>query len=207
MSLYGRMFAASYDRLMAGVEKASLRERRASLLGSAAGRVVEIGGGTGLNLPHYGGAIDELVITEPEEPMARRLEKKLLSDTRPIRVERARAEQLPFESESFDYAVSTLVLCTVDDQAKALSEIHRVLRPGGCLLFLEHVRSEEPRLARWQDRLNGLQTRVGHGCHCNRSTVAAIEAAGFTVTELVKERMAKAPPIVRPLAIGSALRP
>ena len=122
------------------------------------------------------------------------------------RVLRTPAEELPFEDSSFDFAVSTLVLCTVGDQPRALREVHRVLRPGGRLLFIEHVRSEEPRLARWQDRLNGLQLRIGHGCNCNRRTLESIKAAGFSIPQLDHDRLPKAPPIVRPLIVGAAER-
>ena len=204
MSLYGRLFAAGYDTFMAGPEKAVLREHRKALLGGVSGRVIEIGGGTGANLPFYGSGIEELVITEPEEPMARRLETKLGDYPLPARVVRATAEELPLEAQSFDFAVSTLVLCTVADPGRALDEIHRVLKPEGQLLFLEHVRADEPGLARWQDRLHGLQLRIGHGCNCNRRTLENIEGAGFRVTELTHDRMRKAPPIVRPLIVGAA---
>jgi ubiquinone/menaquinone biosynthesis C-methylase UbiE len=114
------------------------------------------------------------------------------------------AEELPFGDDSFDAVVSTLVLCTVSDQDRALRELHRVLRPGGRLLFIEHVRSDEPRLARWQDRLNWLQKRIGHGCNCNRATLDAIGTVGFSVTELERDELRKAPPIVRPLVVGMA---
>jgi len=204
MSLWGRIFAAGYDTFMAGTEKAGLRDHRTKLLEPARGRVLEIGGGTGANLPFYGAEIDELVITEPEEPMARRLESKLRGYSLLARLVRAPAEDLPLEDASFDFVVSTLVLCTVNDPTRALKEAHRVLKPGGQLLFLEHVRSDDAKLARWQDRLNGLQTRVGHGCNCNRSTLDAIRASGFTVTELERDTLRKVPPIVRPLAVGSA---
>ena len=204
MSLYGRLFAAGYDTFMAGPEKAVLREHRKALLGGVSGRVIEIGGGTGANLPFYGPGIEELVITEPEEPMARRLETKLGDYPLPARVVRATAEELPLEAQSFDFAVSTLVLCTVADPGRALDEIHRVLKPEGQLLFLEHVRADEPGLARWQDRLHGLQLRIGHGCNCNRRTLENIEGAGFRVTKLTHDRMRKAPPIVRPLIVGAA---
>jgi ubiquinone/menaquinone biosynthesis C-methylase UbiE len=204
MSLWGRVFAAGYDRLMSGPEKAVLRGHRKVLVDRVRGRVLEVGGGTGANLPFYGPEIEELVITEPEEPMARRLERKLAGYSRPVRVVRAPAEELPFEQQSFDFVVSTLVLCTVDDPARALAEIHRVLRPGGQLVFLEHVRSDDPRLAHWQDRLHGVQVRVGHGCHCNRRTLENIEQAGFSVVDLEHDRLRKAPPIVRPLIAGAA---
>jgi ubiquinone/menaquinone biosynthesis C-methylase UbiE len=204
MSLWGQVFAAGYDRLMAAPEKAVLRGRREALISRLTGDVLEIGGGTGANLPFYGAGVDQLVITEPEQPMSRRLERKLAGYSLPARVVRAPAEELPLEDASFDFVVSTLVLCTVDDPTRALAESSRVLRPGGQLVFLEHVRSDDPRLARWQDRLHGIQVRVGHGCHCNRRTLENIKHAGFSIAELEHDRMRKAPPIVRPLIAGMA---
>jgi ubiquinone/menaquinone biosynthesis C-methylase UbiE len=198
------VFAAGYDRFMAGPEKAVLRQHREALIGRATGSVLEIGGGTGANLPFYDEGIAELVITEPEEPMARRLERKLAGYPLRARVVRAPAEELRFEDDRFDFVVSTLVLCTVKDPGRALAEIHRVLKPDGKLLFLEHVRSEDPALARWQDRLEGIQVRVGHGCHPNRPTLENIERGSFTIAELEHDRMRKAPPIVRPLIAGVA---
>jgi len=206
MSLWGRIFAALYDPLMAGTEKAGLADRRRQLLGNAHGRVLEIGAGTGANLPYYGEAVDELVLAEPEEPMARRLERKLAASNLRARVVRAQAEKLPFEDASFDDVVSTLVLCTVSDQARALAEIRRVLKPSGRLLFLEHVRSDDPKLARWQDRLSGFNRRIGHGCTCNRDTLAGISGAGFEVGDVERDRLKKAPPIVTPLVVGVAER-
>lgn len=206
MSLSGRFFAAIYDKALAGTEKAGLGAHRKTLLSTAAGRVIEIGAGTGANLPFYSGAVSELVVCEPAEPMARRLERKLASFGRPVRVVHAPAENIPAENGSFDVAVSTLVLCTVGDQRRALAELHRVLKPGGRLLFVEHVRAEEPRLARWQDRLNFLNKRIAQGCNCNRNTLAEIASAGFTVANVVRDRLRKAPPIVRPLVVGVAVR-
>jgi ubiquinone/menaquinone biosynthesis C-methylase UbiE len=206
MSVWGRIFAAGYDKLMAGTEKAGLGEQRKKLLEPARGRVLEIGGGTGANLQYYGSGVEELVVTEPEEPMARRLEKKLSGHSQPVRVIRAPAEDLPVEDASFDFVVSTLVLCTVKDQTRALQEAHRVLKPGGQLLFLEHVRAESPKLARWQDRLNGFQQRFACGCNCNRATLEAIEGNGFTVKQVEHDKLPKAPPFVRPMIVGAAER-
>jgi ubiquinone/menaquinone biosynthesis C-methylase UbiE len=207
MGLWGRFFAANYDRFMKGTEKAGLGERREKLLAQARGRVLEIGGGTGANLPYYGPDVEELVITEPEEPMAKRLEKKLPEYSRPVQVLHVPAEKLPFEDESFDVVVTTLVLCTVDDPQRALQEAHRVLKPGGRLLFLEHVRSDDPKTARWQDRLNGFQKWFACGCNCNRATLETIQGQGFSVgDDVVHERFPKAPPHVRPLIIGTAER-
>jgi len=205
MSLYGRFFAAMYDRLMAGTEEAGLGRRRTELLARAEGSVLEIGAGTGVNLAHYPSAVTELTLTEPEEPMFRRLEHKFAAAGRPGQVVRAPAEQLPFGDDTFDTAVSTLALCTVDDPQRALGEIRRVLKPGGRLLVLEHVRSEEAKLARWQDRLAPLWRRVGHGCNCNRRTPDLIRGAGFADVSLEQGVLPKSPPVVRPLVSGQAV--
>jgi len=205
MSLRGRFMALTYDRLGAKVEEAGLRELRRDLLGGAQGRVVEIGGGTGANLPFYGPHVESLTVTEPEAPMLRRLEAKARESPAPVTLLRAPAEDLPFDEGSFDAAVSTLVLCGVRNQALALREVHRVLRPGGRLLFIEHVRSAEPGLARLQDRMNGLN-RLFAGCECNRRTLDAIREAGFVVERLEHATMQKAPRFVSPLIVGEAGR-
>ena len=203
MSLYGRFFAVMYDRMMAGTEKAVLTDLRRELVAQARGSVLEIGAGTGANLPFYGNAVERLVVAEPESPMAQRLARKL--DGRGELVDAA-AERLPFEDGTFDTVVATLVLCTVDDQAKALSELRRVLKPDGKLLFIEHVRADDPKLARLQDRMLRINRVIGHGCNCNRMTVDGIKHAGFTIGELEHSELKKAPPWVRPLVVGTAAR-
>ncbi|HTS73303.1 MAG TPA: class I SAM-dependent methyltransferase [Gaiellaceae bacterium] len=203
MGLRSRFFALTYDRQLAKVEKAGLGEQRRRLIGGASGRVLEIGGGTGANLRHYGPGV-ELTVTEPDEPMLKRLRRRVDAEAPETAVVQASAEALPFDDASFDTAVSTLVLCGVD-QTRALGELRRVLRPGGRLLFLEHVRSEDPGRARWQDRLNFLNRFVAC-CDCNRRTLASIEAAGFDVEEVEHTELAKAPPFVRPLIVGTAAR-
>ena len=175
---------------------------RESLLADADGRVLEIGGGTGANLPYYDG-VDSLVVTEPEPAMLRRLQDKAREQAPQAELLRAPADNLPFGDASFDTVVSTLVLCGVD-QERALAEVRRVLGPGGRLLFLEHVRSADPRLARFQDRINGLN-RFLVGCHCNRQTLDAIETAGFTVSKVEHAMTPKAPKFVQPLILGTAL--
>lgn len=207
--LYRRLFARLYDVMLRGSEEAGLRSERRRTLAGAHGRVVEVGAGTGLNLDLYPEGIEELILAEPEEPMARRLGARLAErgEGPPARIVTAPAEDLPLPDSSADTVVSTLVLCTVDDPQGALAEIRRVLRPGGLLLFLEHVRSDQPRLARWQDRIEPLWRRVGAGCRCNRETGPTIRTAGFEVERLEEGRVPKAPPWVRPLIAGSARRP
>jgi SAM-dependent methyltransferase len=194
LGMYSKLFAALYDSSLRRGERAGMAEHRRALLGAASGRVLEIGAGTGLNLPHYPEGLD-LVLTEPDAPMARRIGRPVVP---------ASAEELPFEDGSFDTAVSTLVLCTVADPARAIAEIARVLRPGGRLLFIEHVRGEG-RLGRWQDRLSRPWRHVGNGCHANRDTLAALRDGGFAV-EARSDTWHRMPRLVRPLVIGTGVR-
>jgi ubiquinone/menaquinone biosynthesis C-methylase UbiE len=203
MTLRSRFFALTYDRQMAKVEKAGLRAHRQSLLAEATGRVLEIGAGTGGNLPFYGPTVEALTLTEPEIPMLRRLQRKAREQAPTATVLRAPAEDLPFEDDTFDTAVSTLVLCGTDDQPRALRELRRVLRPGGRLLFIEHVRSDDPKLARRQDRMNGIN-RFMVGCECNRPTLGTIKAEGFEVTQIEHTTAKKIPKWVSPFIVGSA---
>jgi len=196
--------APAYDRMMRGGEDAGVRDLRQGLVADASGRVLEIGAGTGLNIPHYNGSIESLVLTEPQAPMLRRLQRSAHEHAPQAKVLRAPAEDLPFEDDSFDTVVTTLVLCGVDDQPRSLREARRVLRPGGRLLFLEHVRADDPGLARFQDRMNWLN-RIVVGCDCNRPTLGTIEAEGFTVSRLEHTTMPKSPKFVRPLIVGSAV--
>jgi ubiquinone/menaquinone biosynthesis C-methylase UbiE len=206
MSLRSRFFAATYDRQMASTEAAGLRALREPLLAQAAGDVVEIGGGTGTNLSLYGNDVRTLTITEPEAPMLRRLERRAAEQQPHAMVLRAPAEDLPFDDASFDVAVSTLVLCGVNDQPRALRELRRVLRPGGRLLFIEHVRSDDPKLARHQDRMNPINRFVVQ-CDCNRPTLSSIEQAGFTIATVDHGALPKSPKFVRPLIVGTATAP
>lgn len=202
-----RIFASVYDLMLRGTERGGLRDMRAELLSEARGRTLELGAGTGLNLAHYTGAVTELVLTEPDPHMARRLRRRLQDEPpAPARVEvvEAPAERLPFEDGSFDSVVSTLVLCSVETPATATGEIVRVLKPDGRLLYLEHVRADDDGLARWQDRLERPWGWLGAGCHPNRDTVAQLQAAGLETESLVRDRMPKAPPIVRPVVRGRA---
>jgi SAM-dependent methyltransferase len=206
MSLRGRFFAATYDRQMTKTEAAGLGALRQRVIAMAAGDVLEIGGGTGANLHRYGDDVRALTITEPEAPMLRRLQRRAAEQAPQAMVLRAPAEDLPFEDSSFDVAVSTLVLCGVSDQPRALRELRRVLRPGGRLLFIEHVRSDDPKLARHQDRMNPINRFVVQ-CDCNRPTLACIEDAGFTIATIDHTTLPRVPKFVRPLIVGTATAP
>jgi ubiquinone/menaquinone biosynthesis C-methylase UbiE len=202
---WGKAFTALYDRLLKATEEEGLREMRRETLARASGRTIDLGAGTGANLGLYPDSVTELVLAEPDPHMLRKLRPKAERAGIEAEIVEAGAESLPFEDSSFDTAVFTLVLCTVPDPAAALSEAARVLRPGGRLLFVEHVRAEEPGLARWQDRLERPWRLFGDGCHCNRDTVATIAAGPFEVGEVDRGELPKSPPIVRPLVRGSAL--
>ncbi len=173
------IFAALYDPMSASMERRWMGWRRRRLLEGARDAVLEIGGGTGANLQHYRD-VDRVIVAEPDPFMRKRLGQKLEDARVPVEVSAAGAESLPFPDGSFDTVVSTLVLCTVPDQASALDEVRRVLRPGGRLLFIEHVRAAGS-MARWQDRIEPLWRGLLGGCHPNRDTVAAIEEAGFEI--------------------------
>jgi SAM-dependent methyltransferase len=197
-----RCLAAIYEPFLALGERLGMAARRQALVSRASGRVLEIGAGTGLNLAHYPETIEELVLAEPSEPMARRLERRLRGPGATATLVRAPAEALPFPDASFDTVVSTMVLCTVEHPAQAIAEARRVLRPGGRLLFLEHVRSSAGPLAWWQDRLERPWRAFAVGCRCNRRTVEGLRAGGFSIEELRGARWRGMPPIVTPLAVG-----
>jgi ubiquinone/menaquinone biosynthesis C-methylase UbiE len=214
-SLHERFNAAIYEPFLALGERRGAAARRAELLGDLAGRVLEIGAGTGLNLPHYPASVTELVLTEPDAGMVARLRRRVArrpdaAGTGPaaVRVVAAPAESLWFADGAFDAVVSTMVLCTVTDPEAALAEATRVLRPGGRLVLLEHVLAPDaPRLARRQHRLAGPWAAFAAGCRCDQDTTALLAAAGYDVRGLHAADWRGMPRIVRPLVVGSLERP
>jgi len=152
---WGRLFSAAYDRLLKGTEDAGMRERRREVLAQARGRTIDVGAGTGANLGLFPEGLTEVTMAEPDPHMIKRLRPKLADAGAGVELVEAGAERLPFPDDSFDTVVFTLVLCTVPDPAAALAEAARILKPGGQMLFVEHVRAKDPGMARWQDRLEG----------------------------------------------------
>jgi SAM-dependent methyltransferase len=197
------IFAALYDLIQRPAEKKFLGPHRASLLGGVLGRVLDVGSGTGVNFAYYPEGA-EVVGVEPDPHMLRRARARAERLGRRVELRPDGAERLPFPDASFDVAVATLVLCTVPDLDCALGEIRRVLRPGGELRFLEHVRAATPRWARVQDLLTPVWRRVAAGCHPNRDTAAAIERGGFRMRELGRHAFGPYP--ARPFIRGVAVR-
>ena len=191
---------------MAGTEKAGLADIRSRLLADATGDVLEVGAGTGRNLAHYPAGLMSLTLTEPDPLMLRRLQAASRAADRPIKVLRAPAEDLPFDDNTLDTVVSTLVLCGVSDQPRAVREIRRVLKPGGRLVVAEHVRAQTDHLTRKQDRFNRLNQLLA-GCACNRPTLATLQHLGFTVDDLTDGELPKSPSFVRPMLLGIATSP
>jgi ubiquinone/menaquinone biosynthesis C-methylase UbiE len=203
------VFARLYARISPTMDAQGAVEHRRALLAGLAGQVLEVGAGNGLNFGHYPPAVTEVLAVEPE-PYLRGLAEVVASQASvPIRVVDATADALPAPDGSMDATVASLVLCSVPDQASALAELHRVLRPGGELRFFEHVRADTIGLARVQ-RLADLvwPTLVG-GCHTSRDTLAAITTAGFEVASLQRFRFpeSRLPQPAGPHVLGVAYRP
>ena len=195
-----------YDPFLRLAELRGMSELRRGIVARAGGRVLELGAGTGLNLQYYRADLDGLTLTEPEPGMAKRLERRTARAAPPnSRVLRVPAEQLPFADGSFDAVVATLVFCTVADPLAALLEARRVLRDGGQLLFIEHVRAPAgSRLERWQQRLHSPWRALAYGCRCDQDTMNFIQRAGFALADRRPERWRAMPAIVQPLICGQA---
>lgn len=196
------IFAALYDLIQRPGEKKFFGPHRAYLVGMARGRVLEVGVGTGINFGYYP-AETEIIGIEPDPHMLRRAQARADRLGRQIKLSPDSAERLPFPDGSFDAAVATLVFCTIPDPGRALSELKRVLRPGGQLRFLEHVRAKAPGWQRFQDYMTPVWRRFGGGCHPNRDAVSAIERAGFRIEDL--QQYAFGPYPARPFVRGVAV--
>ena len=200
--MIARLYAFMYDRIGRGSEAAGLQRERVALLAHARGNTVEIGAGTGLNLDHYPPTVTHLTLVEPDRHMRKRLRQRVAQIRPDAAVLDARAESLPLPDASVDTVVVTFVLCSVADHTAALAEITRVLRPGGQLLFLEHVRDTDPQIADKQDHAPFLYSWIG--CHPNRATLEAITHSPLSVVNVRHGQVPKAPVIERPMVVGVA---
>jgi ubiquinone/menaquinone biosynthesis C-methylase UbiE len=203
------VFARFYARLSTGMESAGVGRQRELMLAGLTGSVLEVGAGNGLNFSHYPATVTSVLAVEPEQHLRMLAERNAAQAAVPITVAAGSAEQLPAEDASFDAVVASLMLCSVADQAVALAQMHRVLRPGGELRFMEHVSAQSPGHRRIQRALDAtVWPRCFGGCHASRDTVAAIAAAGFSVTELTRYRLpeSRLPWPTTPHARGVAVR-
>ena len=195
-----------YDKLLAPAEEACLKEWRHNLLKNTSGDGLEIGAGTGSNLDFYPASLLTLVLSEPDKHMRRQMEKKI-SAAKHVSITADTAENIKAENNSYDFVVTSLVCCSVPNIEAVLLEIKRVLRPGGRLIFLEHVAAAEgTKRRRWQNIINPFWRKLAGNCHLNRETESAILAAGFKIQEIKRESMRKAMPLVRPTIRGIAIK-
>ena len=187
MSLYQRHVLPRLLHL--AMRQEALRPFRARVIDAAEGRVLEIGLGSGLNLPLYGRQVRSVIGLEPSPELLRMARERAVAALVPVELLEASAEAVPLDDGSIDTVVTTWTLCTIPDVARALSEMRRVLRPSGALLFVEHGRAPEPGVARWQDRLDPLWRRAAGGCHLNRKIDGLIAGSGFRIDRLSHARL------------------
>ena len=191
--------AAFYDWVRPWSEGKLMDRLRRDILAGATGRVIEIGIGTGATLPFYRQA-DKIVGVEPDPAWMERARKRARELGLDVELHQGTAEALPFPDASFDTAVSIIVLCSVDDPKRALAEIKRVLKPRGTLRFIEHVRADGRLAAQVQDWLTPFYRRISTNCHLNRRTAEYVEAAGFEILEMQKERPDPLEPVIAGVA-------
>ena len=188
------------------LNRPNVATHRQALLQQVGGRVLEIGFGTGLNLPWYPKQLQELSVIEPNAGMDRLAQERIKNAGIMIDAHRVTATELPFEKCSFDTVVSTFTLCSIKEVNVALSEVYRVLKPAGRLLFLEHGLSNEVQIQNWQHRLNWLQKSFGDGCHLDRNIKELIALQPFASIEVQTQYLEKTPRIFGYLYRGEAIK-
>jgi len=179
---------------------------RKRTLAHASGRILEIGFGTGRNLPHYPPGVSRIEAIDPDTDLDRFSGPRIAASSIAVDFHHLNAEHLPFAGASFDTVVCTLTLCSIPDVVHALGEVHRVLRPGGQFLFLEHGLSPDAGVARWQRRLDPLQQRIGGGCHLTRDTVALVGQSGLQLQDAAHYYLRHVPRVAGYMTEGSALK-
>ena len=169
-----------YDKSM---DKPYIKEGRKNILKNVSGEILEIGFGTGLNIPHYPHSVTKLTIIDKNPGMNKQAQERISASKIKVDNKVLNGEELPFEDESFDSVVSTFTLCSIQNIDKSLKEIHRVLNPGGKFFFQEHGLANDPKIKKWQNRFNPFQKVWADGCNLNRDIKSLIENNGFSITE------------------------
>lgn len=187
MSLYQRHVLPRLLHLT--MRQKQLLPFRRRVIGAAEGRVLEVGIGSGINLPLYGPSVRTVIGLDPSPELLRMARDRAASAPVPVELLEASAEAVPLEAASIDTVVTTWTLCTIPDAHRALAELRRVLKPGGTLLFVEHGRAPEPGVAHWQDRLDPIWRRIAGGCHLNRKIDDLIAGSGFRIDALANARL------------------
>lgn len=191
MGLYDRYLLPRL--LHVSMKNPEVRKQRARIVPAAAGRVLEIGIGSGLNLQHYGSNVTSVDGIDPSPALLGMAGDAAVQASFPVTLHHGSAEALPFAQGAFDTVLSTWTMCSIPDIGRALTEIRRVLKPGGALIFIEHGRAPAPAVARWQARLDPLWGRCAGGCHLNRDIVGLVEAADFRFRRLDEGYLVKGP--------------
>jgi len=205
MGWYGEHIFPRLMEWVTGGEE--FQKQRSLVLARVNGTVLEIGFGTGLNLPHYPAALSSLHAIDPAHMLPRKIAERSAAIPFPLQIQRTSAETLPYNARSFNFVVSTWTLCTIPDPVKALLEVYRVLKPDGVFLFLEHGRSEDAKVAAWQDRFNPVQNIIGCGCNLNRKIDQIIAQAGLMIMTLDRFQMQSVPRLGGEMYRGAATRP
>lgn len=205
MAVLDRLFARFYDRVLEPSEVRGLADMRHELLTPLSGTVVEIGAGTGLNLPHYPAEVERVVACEPHREMADRLRARAAREPRAEVIE-APGEALPLPDGGADHAVATLVLCTVDDLDRTATELARVVRPGGTLALIEHIGDTGGAKGTAQQVIEPVWKVAARGCHLTRNPTASLEAAGFDTSELREWRIPGSVGLIERALVGHAVR-
>src|SRR5215207_4623522 len=205
MGLYGEHVLPRVINLACGMKSAEPLRRR--VCAGLAGDVVEIGFGSGLNVPYYPATVTRVAAVEPVDLAWKLAAKRLAATSVPVERSGLDGQSLPFADDSYDAAISTWTMCTIPDVDAALGELHRVLKPGGTLHFVEHGLAPDERVRHWQHRLEPVQKRLFGGCHLTRPVVDLVTAAGFTISELDVFYEEGAPKPFGADSLGTALSP